>query len=181
VKWATSLPWFQWNHPISVKKWSFSRPVSLFNSVFFSPIIILFLQYSHKMFLKFDPYRVWCSILYSKLVNCILFKIIVQHVRFVKCRWTFGSGERNVKIWIDFRKSPRFSLTSPLSQEREKSSRPVFTMCGEPWNYVHRLHYFSNQLANQYSSFRGNVRKYYLTFSISEFAQILISKETKTW
>jgi hypothetical protein len=41
-------------------------------------------------------------------------------------------GERNVKIWIDFRKSPRFSLTSPLSQEREKSSRPVFTMCGEP-------------------------------------------------
>jgi len=43
-----------------------------------------------------------------------------------------GSGERNVKIWIDFRKSPRFSLTSPLSQEREKSSRPVFTMCGEP-------------------------------------------------
>ena len=29
-------------------------------------------------------------------------------------------------------KSPRFSLTSPLSQEREKSSRPVFTMCGEP-------------------------------------------------
>jgi hypothetical protein len=32
-------------------------------------------------------------------------------------------------------KSPRFSLTSPLSQEREKSSRPVFTMCGEPWDY----------------------------------------------
>jgi hypothetical protein len=42
------------------------------------------------------------------------------------------SGERNVKILIDFRKSPRFSLTSPLSQLREKSSRPVFTMCGEP-------------------------------------------------
>ena len=29
---------------------------------------------------------------------------------------------------------PRFSLTSPLSQEREKSSHPVFTMCGEPWS-----------------------------------------------
>ena len=84
------------------------------------------------MFLKFEPYRVWCSIFYSKLVNSILFKIIVQHVRFVKCRGTCGSGERNVKIWIDFRKYPRFSLTSPLSQEREKSSRPVFTMCGEP-------------------------------------------------
>jgi hypothetical protein len=33
---------------ISVKKRSFSRPVSLFKSVFFSPIIIPFLQYSHK-------------------------------------------------------------------------------------------------------------------------------------
>ena len=33
--------------------------VSLFKSVFFSPIIILFLQYSHKRrFLKCDPYRV---------------------------------------------------------------------------------------------------------------------------
>ena len=84
------------------------------------------------MFLKFDPYRVCCSIFYSKLVNCILFKIIVQHVHFVKGRGTCGSGERNAKIWIDFRKSPRFSLTLTLSQEREKSSRPVFTMCGEP-------------------------------------------------
>ena len=48
AKWATSSPWFQWNHSISVKKRSFSRPVSLFKSVFFSPIIILFLQYSLK-------------------------------------------------------------------------------------------------------------------------------------
>ena len=86
------------------------------------------------MFLKFDPYRVWCSIFYSKLVNCILLKITVQHIRFVKDTGTCNSGERNVKIWIDFRKSPSFSLTSPLSQEREKSSRPVFTMCGEPCN-----------------------------------------------
>jgi hypothetical protein len=62
------------------------------------------------------------------------FKIIVQHVRFVKGRGTCSSGERNIKILIDFRKSPRFSLTSPLSQLREKSSRPVFTMCGEPWH-----------------------------------------------
>jgi hypothetical protein len=95
------------------------------------------------MFLKFDPYRVWCSIFYSKLVNCILFKIIVQHVRFVKGREKCGSGERNFKIWIDFRKSPRFSLTSPLSQLREKSIRPVFTMCGEPW-YIHVYVWFKN-------------------------------------
>ena len=52
---------------------------------------------------------------------------------FVKGRGTCGSGERNVKIWINFRKSSRFSLTSPLSQEREKSSCPVFTICGEPF------------------------------------------------
>ena len=53
-----------------------------------------------------------------------------------------GSGERkfwNFKIWIDFRKSPRFSLTSPLSQLREKSSRPVFTMCDEPWCCICKL------------------------------------------
>ena len=135
AKWATFSPWFQWNRPISVKKRSFSRPVSLFKSVFFSPIIILFLQYSHKrsMFLKYDPYRVWCSIFYSKLVNCILFKIIVQHVRFVKGRGTCGSGERNIKILLAFQKSLRFSLTSPLSQLRGKSSCPVFTMYDEPW------------------------------------------------
>ena len=135
VKWATSSPWCQWNRPISVKKRSFSRPVSLFKFVFFSPIIILFLQYSHKRELPCSwnlTHTVWCSIFYSKLINCILFKIIVQHVRFVKCRGTCSSGERNVKIWVDFQKSPRFSLTSPLSHEREKSSRPDFTMCGEP-------------------------------------------------
>ena len=85
------------------------------------------------MFLKCDPYRVWCSIFYSKLVNCILLRSLFV---FVKGRGTCGSGERNVKIWIDFRKSPRFFLTSPLSQEREKSSRPVFTMCGEPCNII---------------------------------------------
>jgi hypothetical protein len=71
---------------------------------------------------------------------CILFKIIVQHVRFVKGRGTCGSGERIVKIWINFRKSPRFSLTSPLSQLREKSSRPVLTMCGEPCCLLHILY-----------------------------------------
>jgi hypothetical protein len=47
-------------------------------------------------------------------------------------RLHWNQGEEVIKIWIDFRKSPRFSLTSPSSQEREKSSRPVFTMCGEP-------------------------------------------------
>jgi hypothetical protein len=53
-----------------------------------------------------------CSIFYSKLVNCILLRSLFV---FVKGRGTCGSGERNVKILIDFRKSPIFSLTSPLS------------------------------------------------------------------
>ena len=107
--------------------------VSLFKSVFCSPIIIPFLQYSCKR--SSHVPEIW-PIFYSKLVNCILFKIIVQQFRFVKGRGTCGSGERKVKIWIDFRKSPRFSLTSPLSQLREKSSHPVFTMCGEPWRVM---------------------------------------------
>jgi hypothetical protein len=93
------------------------------------------------MFRKCDPYRVWCSIFYSKLVNCILLRSLFV---FVKGRGTCGRGERNVKIWIDFRKSPRFSLTSPLSQESEKSSRPVFTMCGEPCARYEKLLLISN-------------------------------------
>jgi hypothetical protein len=55
---------------------------------------------------------------------------------FVKGRGTCRSGERNDKIWIEFPKSLKFSLTSPLSQEREKSSHPVFSMCGEPWTWI---------------------------------------------
>ena len=102
-------------------------------SLWFSPIIILFLQYSHKCSwnVTHTAYRVWCSIFYSKLVNYILLRSLFI---FVKGRGTCGcgSGERNVKICIDFRKSPRFFLTLSLCQEREKSSRPDFTMCGEP-------------------------------------------------
>jgi hypothetical protein len=95
------------------------------------------------MFLKCDPYRVWCSIFYSKLVNCILLRSLFV---FVKGRGTCGNGERNVKIWINFRKSPRFSPLSPLSQEREKSSRPVFTMCGEPWMQVVLMYHLKKLL-----------------------------------
>jgi hypothetical protein len=114
-------------------------------SVFSSPYFFHQLSYfffNIPMFLKCDPYRVWCSIFYSKLVNCILLRALFV---FVKGRGTCGSGERNLTFWIDFRKSPRFSLTSPLSQEREKSSRPVFTMCGEPWV---RMFYCFQRLLN---------------------------------
>ena len=48
---------------------------------------------------------------------------------FVKGRGTCGNGKRNAKIWIDFRKSRRFSLTSPLSQERERSQVALFLLC----------------------------------------------------
>ena len=100
-------------------------------SVFFSPIIILFLQYSHKRSSHVPEMWPIQGLMFNILfqTNCILLRSLFV---FVKGRGTCGSGERNVKIWIDFRKSPRFSLTSPLSQEREKWSRPVFTMCGEP-------------------------------------------------
>jgi hypothetical protein len=141
------------------------------------------------MFLKFDPYRVWCSIFYSKLVNCILFKIIVQHVRFVKGRGTCGSEERNVKIWIDFRKSPRFSLTSPLSQEREKSSRPDFTMCGEPWHggFFIVLAIWNNSLphSDTLSRFRANQSLFFLLndtyFAEKQQIPILLSLVLNQW
>jgi hypothetical protein len=96
----------------------------------FQVSILLFTK-DAPMFLKYDPYRVWCSIFYSKLVNCMLFKIIVQHVRFVKGRGGHVVVGKETFL-IDFRKSLRFSLTSSLSQLTEKSSRSVFTMCGEP-------------------------------------------------
>jgi hypothetical protein len=107
TKWATFSSWFQWNRPISVNKRSFSRPVSLFKSIFFSP--------------------------------------------------------RNVKIMIDFQKSPRFSLTSPLCQLREKSSRPVFTMCGEPCkrSNLQVLKPWIQMSMN--ISFSANMRKWTLT------------------
>ena len=128
--------WFQWNAQF-LSKSEVLVTLSVFSSQYLSHQQSHFFFNIHvkeaPMFVKYDPYRVWCSIFYSKLVNCILFKIIVQHVRFVKGRGTCGSEERNVNILIDFRKSPRFPLTSPISQLREKSSCPVFTMCGESW------------------------------------------------
>ena len=134
---ATFSFWFHWNQPILTRRWCFKCSISLCKSVFLHQLSYFSYNFHVKgtppsVFLKFNPFRVWCSIFYSKLIDCILFKIIVQHVCFVKGRGTCGSGERNVKVLIDFRKSPRYSLTSPLSQLREKSSRPVFTMCGEP-------------------------------------------------
>jgi hypothetical protein len=45
---------------------------------------------------------------------------------------TCGSGERNIKILLAFWKSPRFSLTLPLSQPRKKSSGPVLLSVVSP-------------------------------------------------
>jgi hypothetical protein len=39
---------------------------------------------------------------------------------FEKGRGTCGSGERNVNIWIDFLKSPRFSLTHFALKSRQR-------------------------------------------------------------
>jgi hypothetical protein len=122
AKWATSSPWFRWSRPISVKKRSFSHPVSLFNSVFFSPIIILFLQYSHKRKYVpeiwpiqglYDPYRVWCSISYSKLIICILFKISAAR----SFLWKVGEhavvGKETLKFGLIFGSLPDFHSSRP--------------------------------------------------------------------
>ena len=107
-------PWFQWNHPIPAKRWSFIRPVSLW-SLFLLPISIFFLQYSHKrglMFLKFDQYRVWYSIFCSKLIDCILLKIVVQNVCFVKGRGHAVAGKEMLKFASLSHIFPHFVLKS---------------------------------------------------------------------
>ena len=76
--------------------------------------IAQFLQYSYKRSSHIP--EMWP-------IQVLMFNILFQ------TRGTCGSGERNVKIWIDFRKSPRFSLTSPLSQERERSQVALFLLC----------------------------------------------------
>jgi hypothetical protein len=117
TRWS-GRPWLQWNRPISVKK-----GISLIKSVFFSPIIILFLQYSRKRSSHvpyFIPNSLIASFLRSLCSTFVLWKVWGHAV----------VGKETLFFVIDFQKSPRFSLTSPLSQLREKSSRPVFTMCG---------------------------------------------------
>jgi hypothetical protein len=42
-------------------------------------------------------------------------------------------GKETLKFGSVFGSLPDFPSLSPLNQEREKSTRPVFTMCGEPW------------------------------------------------
>ena len=84
--------------------------VSFWKSLFFSPITIHFLPYSqirNSHVPQIWPIQGLITIFYSKIVDCILFKIIVC---FVEDRGTCGSRERNIKI---SKKSPRFSLTSP--------------------------------------------------------------------
>ena len=84
------------------------------------------------MFLKSDPYRVWCSIFYSNFVNCIILRSLCS--TFVL--WKVGEhavvGKETLKFGSIFVSLPDF----PSSQLREKSSRPVFTMCGEPCMYI---------------------------------------------
>jgi hypothetical protein len=92
------------------------------------------------MFLKFNLFRVWYPIFYSKLVDCIFFKIVVQHFYVVKGRGHVVA--RKKKYMQAFPKYHRISLTSPLYQLREKSCHLIFTKCGEPCIYDNK--YFIN-------------------------------------
>ena len=79
------------------------------------------------MFLKFDvQYFIPNSLIASFLSS------LCSTFCFVKGRVTCGSGERNIKILLAFWKSPRFSLTLPLSQPRKKSSGPVLLSVVSP-------------------------------------------------
>jgi hypothetical protein len=56
------------------------------------------------MFLKSDPYRVWCSIFYSKLVNCILLRSLLCST-FVL--WKVGEHAVVEKETLKFALKPR--------------------------------------------------------------------------
>ena len=71
---------------------------------------------------------VWESIFYSQLVDRIIVMLIVSLcITFVL--WNVGghAGEETLKYIQAFRKSPRFSFTLPLNQQRENSCLPDFT------------------------------------------------------
>jgi len=75
------------------------------------------------MFLKFELFRVWYSILYTKLVDCIFFKIVEQHICFVIGMGTYSSWERNVTISPSFSEVAQiFTLFVLKSTEREVMS-----------------------------------------------------------
>ena len=56
------------------------------------------------------------------------------------------TGKETLKFGSIFGSLPDFPSLSPLSQEREKSSRPVFTMCGEPWMQVVLMYHLKKLL-----------------------------------
>ena len=128
TKWAPFFVLVSYcNHTIPTKRWSFVLFVvvlSVFLSCYFLTYNHLFFNFHVKegtIFRKFDPYRVWCSIFYSKLVDCILFMIFVQYIL-----WKLGTcsnGKRDVKILQAFWKSqisPHFAFKST---EREVLSK----------------------------------------------------------
>ena len=118
AKWATFLPWFQWNCPISVKKRSFSRPDSLFKSIFFSPIIILFLQYWRKRcsHVPEDPYTHTGFDVQYFIPNSLIASFLTSMCStFVL--WKVGGhavvGKEMLKFWLIFGSLPDFPSLHP--------------------------------------------------------------------
>ena len=82
------------------------------------------------MFLKSDPYRVWWSIFYSKLINCIL-------LRSLRVLWMVGEhavvGKETLKFGSIFGSLPDFPSLRPLVNWERSQVALFFTMYGEPW------------------------------------------------
>ena len=81
-------------------------------------MIILFLQYSCircSHVLKIWIIWVWYSTFYTKLVDCVFFKIVEQHIYFVIGMGNTVAGKEMLKYLQAFRKLPRFSLSSTWS------------------------------------------------------------------
>ena len=115
---ANQTRWSGWFfHPgfIEISLFLSKGEVLTIQSVFFSPIIKLFLQYSHKRSLSwswnlthtgfdvqyFIPNSLITSFLRSLCSTFVLWKV----------GGTCDSRKRHIQILLAFRKSPRFSLT----------------------------------------------------------------------
>jgi hypothetical protein len=68
----------------------------------------------------------------KNLLIASFFKIVVQHICFVKGRGTSGSRDRNFKIHASFSEVPQIFPQLALVSTLERSGRPVFTKCSDP-------------------------------------------------
>jgi hypothetical protein len=114
------------------------------------------------MLLKCDPYRVWCSIFYAKLVNCILLRslfVFVKYMRNIEVilnrtkdismspRWVIHLSQWFIMVclWLCCSLERQIEQGSP-NQEKWVTSSPWFQwsrpISVKKWSFSRRYFYF---------------------------------------